>query len=235
MISHHDQILARAAAFLGVAVIVIAGIMMLIYPSVEGLPAGFRSPVLAFEFATSESDLAFMAGSDESARQIRREMNRGQLLDMVFPFAYGGLIFVLLLMLTSKGYLLPKIGIIFALAIIPADLWENQVMYAITKRLEEGLLAADLLPRLHKATWLKWWAIGLSAICLAAGYFQQKKILNGVISFFAGAGVAVAWIAGSNAVSVEIMALILMGVFGYFSTISIYWYKRGKKSGIIKR
>jgi hypothetical protein len=232
MISHHDQILARAAAFLGVAVIVIAGIMMLIYPSVEGLPAGFRSPVLAFEFATSESDLAFMAGSDENARQIRREMNRGQLLDMVFPFAYGGLILVLLLTLTRKGYLLPKIGIIFALAIIPADLWENQVMYAITKRLEEGLLAADLLPRLHKATWLKWWAIGLSAICLSVGYFQQKKYLNGFIGIMGGTGIAVAWITGGNAIFVEMMALLLLILFGYFSIISIYLYWVRKKRNI---
>ncbi|TVP99653.1 MAG: hypothetical protein EA359_16775 [Balneolaceae bacterium] len=233
MISHHDQMLTRAAAFLGVAVIVIAGIMMLIYPSVDDLPDGFRSPVLAFEFATTESDLAFMTGNDEETRQIRREMNRGQLVDMVFPFAYGGLIFVLLLALSRMGYLLPKIGIIFVLAIIPADLWENQVMYAITERLDEGLLAADLLPRLHVATWLKWWAIGLSAICLAVGYFQQKNFLNGVISFFAGAGVTAAWMSGSNAVFVEIMVLILTVFFGYFSILSIYQYWLMKKKGYI--
>ncbi len=229
MIDHYDQVLIRASAFLGTAVIILAAVMMLIYPKVEDLPDGFRTPVLAFEFATSENGLAFMAGTDETTRQIRREMKRGQYLDLVFPFAYGGLILVLLMTLSKKGLLFPKIGILFAIAVIPADLWENHVMFNILNRLDEGLLAADLLPQLHIATWVKWWMIGLSAICLSVGYFQQKNYLNGLIGLLAGAGVVAAWISGSNAFYVEGMVILLTMFFGYFAVIAIYNYWVSKR------
>ena len=234
MINRHDQILIRASAFLGMAIITLAGIMMFIYPKTGDLPEGYRSAVLAFEFATEEADLMFMTGTEENARQNRSDMNRGQNVDMLFPFAYGGLILFLLLNLTRMGLLVPKIGILFAIAIIPADLWENLVMFSITARLDEGLPAADLLPRLNVATWLKWWAISLAAFCLSVGYFQKKKILNGVISLLASGGIAIAWISGANPPVVEGMVLMLSVFFGYFSFLSIYRYWRWKKTGIVQ-
>ena len=42
MINRHDQILIRASAFLGMAIITLAGIMMFINPKTGDLPEGYR-------------------------------------------------------------------------------------------------------------------------------------------------------------------------------------------------
>lgn len=221
-----ERIILAATAFVGLATLSLALTMLFIYPSAAKLSDGFRTPIIAFEFAQSEADLAFLAGSSETAIRHRTDIDRGQHLDMVFPFAYGGLMALLLVGLARKGVRSAWVGACFALAIIPADIRENLVMFDITSALDRGQTSAHLLPTLWSATWIKWWCIAASAGFVAFGSFRRQSWFSGGLAAMAATAIVLTWTSNARPDIAEAMSLMVAGFFLFFTIQSVTAFKR---------
>ena len=230
-----ERIVLAATAFAGLATLVLALAMLFIYPSTATLSDGFRTPIIAFEFAKSEADLAFLAGSSETATRHRADIDRGQHLDMVFPLAYGGLMALLLVGLARKGVRSAWVGACFALAIIPSDIRENLVMFNITSALDRGQTSADLLPALWSATWIKWWCIAASTGFVAFGSFRRQAWVSGGLAAMAATAIVLTWASNARPDITEAMSLMVAGFFLYFAIQSMVACKRTGLSVTPKR
>jgi len=69
-----DRIIVLGAALCGIAMVVLSVWMLTRYPATADLTDGYRTPVLAFEFAQTPADLAFMTGDSDSAVRHRAAM-----------------------------------------------------------------------------------------------------------------------------------------------------------------
>ena len=153
----------------------ILGVVILFtFPLSADLSEGFRTPIIAFEFAQTEGDLSFLSGNSEINRLNREKMDAGHFWDMGFPFAYGGFLALMLLQIAIDGHRFAWLGVVFALSIVPFDINENLTLLQITKALENSDSIETLLLELHIATWLKWGAIGFCSARSQLG-LQQKK------------------------------------------------------------
>ena len=64
--------------------------LALVGPADVALDGGFRTPVIALELARTPADLAFVTGP--AAAGHRAQLWAGQRVDVLFPFAYAGLL-----------------------------------------------------------------------------------------------------------------------------------------------
>jgi len=208
------------SAILGIATLVLGIIMLFVFPHKAELAAGFRTPIIAFEFAKTDADLAFLSGDSQTSRQNRDMMDAGHSWDMVFPFAYAGFVSLLLLQGVVRGQYLLALAIPIAVLIIPFDIRENANLLAITKALGNAESIEVLLQELRVATWLKWGALGISIAALAAGSLLEKSYASALVSAIAALGVAMCWVSGAKPVIAETMSLALFLFFLYFSLTS---------------
>jgi len=217
MIKKVPEYILIGAAIFGLATIILAIIMLFTFPMSAELSEGFRSPIIAFEFAKTEADLAFLSGSSELSRLNRENMDAGHQWDMFFPFAYGGFIALMLLKLARGGRGFAWLGILFALLIIPFDLNENQTLLQITAALEHSNTVESLLQELHTATWLKWGAIGLSISVLSLGFFANKEYSSAALSTLTALSIAASWGTNAQPNITEAMSVILSLFFLIFA------------------
>jgi hypothetical protein len=202
---------ATAVAGLGTLVLAIA--LLLSFPTdapkTTPLPQGFWTPILALEFAKTEVDLAFLTGNGHGnpAESMRAEMKRGQKIDMVFPFAYAGLLALYLLRFARAGVKSAWIGLVIALAIIPADLGENLVIFDILSALDNQQTLSALLPALHSATWLKWWSICFAAGFVAFGAFRRQMWGIAVLGAVTAGTLALTAMTSTHPLVAEVMGL----------------------------
>jgi len=143
---------------------IVAGIMLSIFPSKADLPIGYKTPIIAFEFARSQEDVMYLMGDSQASDINRKQMRAGHRWDMVFPFAYGLYLVCLLVGFLLRGKKAAWIGIPVALACIPFDLWENIVLLSIVDAAETGAIKDTLFSVLHLVTWL---SISQKRFCLA--------------------------------------------------------------------
>ncbi len=108
------------------------------------LQDGFRTPILAFEFATRAEHLAFLQG--EAGAEMRAHMRHVQFLDWFFPLAYAGMAASFFLGMALRGNFLAVIGVGLALATIPADWQENAAMNAILDEFENPICNETNIP-----------------------------------------------------------------------------------------
>lgn len=177
-------------------------------------PAGFGTPVIAFEFAQSAQEVQSALGINlQEASQRVADMQTGTALDFPFILAYG--IFMMSFLgaarhQTGKGFYGIFIGLAFLAAI--SDSIEN-------------VFALKILSNIETAPGVEWMTIfvqakfvGLGLCGLAAGHFlisQPRSIrklegffcvMGGVLTLFAltnpsvfgtflGFGVTISWIA----------------------------------------
>ncbi len=212
----HKYAVIGSAAF-GIATIVLGIIMLFIFPSNADLSEGFRTPIIAFEFAKTDADLAFLSGDGETSRLNRKKMDAGHRWDMVFPFAYAGFVALLLLQSATRGQRRLGLAIPVALLIIPFDIWENTILIALTRALGNADSIDMLLVELHLATWLKWGALGISIAALAIGYIVERAYLSALLAVVAAMSVAACWISGSKPALTELMSAAIFLFFFYFS------------------
>ena len=123
------------SAIFGIATIIVGIVMLFVFPISADLSEGFRTPIIAFEFAKTEADLSFLSGSSELNRLNREKMDAGHIWDMGFPFAYGGFIALMLLQIAEGGHRFVWLGVLFAVSIIPFDINENLTLLQITEAL----------------------------------------------------------------------------------------------------
>jgi len=191
--------------------------MLFTFPISADLSEGFRTPIIAFEFAKTEADLSFLSGNGELNKLNREKMDAGHFWDMGFPFAYGGFIALMLLQIRKGGHRFIWLGILFAVSIIPFDINENFILLEITKALGNSASIEVLLLELHIATWLKWGALGACIAVLAAGFAVSKEYLSAVVSLLAALGIAVCWASSSESSTAEAMSTLIFLFFLVFS------------------
>jgi hypothetical protein len=205
------------SAILGIATIILGIIMLFVFPAKAELSEGFRTPIIAFEFAKTEADLAFLSGYLEPASSNREKMVAGHRWDMLFPFAYAGFIALMLLQAASKPHRWLGIAIPLALLIIPFDIRENIVLLEITEALNNSDSIGTLLQELHLATWLKWGAIGVSIGALSVGFVLIKDYLSALLSGITSLGIAACWVTGAQGSVAETMSAVTSLFFFYFT------------------
>lgn len=218
-----------SAALLGAATIALGVGMLFIFPWQANLSEGFRTPIIAFEFARSPGDVAFLTGGDAAAAANRAKMRAGHRWDTVFPFAYAGFIACLLLHLAARGHRWLWFAVPVALLIIPLDLRENAVLVAITDALEQGDPVERLLTELHIATWLKWGALGLSLAALAIALLADRAYLAAAVSAVAALGIAACWASDSAPRVAEAMSALTALFFLYLparTLVQAWRYRR---------
>jgi len=207
-----------SSAIFGLATIFLGTILLGIFPSTAELAEGFQTPVIAFEFAKTESDLSFLSGQSELSRSNREQMDAGHSgWDMFFPLAYGGFIALLLLRIKgqSRGFI--WLGVVFAVLIVPFDINENLTLLQITAALAGSAATEGLLLKLYLATWLKWGAIGASIAILAAGFAINRHYLSASVAALAAVGVATCWLFNSEPFLAEIMSKLILLFFVFFT------------------
>lgn len=212
-----ETLSTHGASLLGITTLLLAVIMLFTFPSRADLPDGFRTPIIAFEFARSEADLSYLAGTSSASQRNRQMMDAGHQWDMAFPFAYGGFIAMLLLHMQSRGHRISLLGIPLALAIIPFDIHENLVLLNITSALAAASPVTELLAQLHTATWLKWAALGASIAVLAICLFRAREFLFAVVAFAAALSVAACGALDSQPVAAEAMSAVISLFFLVFT------------------
>lgn len=205
-----------SAAF-GIATVILGLIMLFVFPSSAELSAGFRTPIIAFEFARTDADLAFLSGDSAMSRLNREKMDAGHRWDRVFPFAYAGFVALLLLQSVTRGQYWLALAIPIALLIIPFDLRENSILLAITHALGNSASTEVLLQELHVATWLKWGALGISIAALAVACIAEKARLAASLAAVSSLSIAVCRISESKPVIAEAMSAAIFLFFLYFS------------------
>jgi len=209
------------SAVFGVATIVLGIIMLFVFPSSAELTEGFRTPIIAFEFARSDADLAFLSGSGEPATSNRARMNAGHRWDMLFPFAYAGFVALLLLQFGLRGQRWLWLFIPLALLIIPFDIRENRILLAIIDALTRSTPTTPLLQELYVATWLKWGALGACIAALTIGYLGEKSYLSAALGACAAVAIAACRIADSKPQLTEVMSAAILVLFIAFSLRAI--------------
>ena len=183
--------------------------MTAVFPSQAPLPAGWHTPIIAFELARSPEDLAWLAGPE--AAELRAAMRAGHRVDAVFPLAYGALL--VCSCLTGPGRL-ARVGAVLGALAVPLDWLENAALGRITELLEVGDEAS--LGLLVPATWGKWGAIGAALALLGLAIRQEAPRTGwGLVALACTvplAGVTGAPVAGelmSVAVSVGFVVLVV--------------------------
>ena len=208
-----ERVWAWAVLAAGLLTIALAVVLQGIFPAEAELERGFRSPVLAFEFARSADDLAFLAGPGEGPREMRRAMDEGHRWDTIFPFAYGGMLLLLLLRHGLRGRVEGWVGTATACVTVIGDLTENQVLTSITAVLERGEPADALLPGLWTATWIKWGALGLTFAALALCRLRERRPVTAVATALPAVAVGLTYLTGAPATVAEIMAKAVAGTY----------------------
>lgn len=224
--SDNNNKIELATLIFGLLTLVVAGVMLFHFPLKADLADGFTTPIIAFEFAKTAADLNFLTGSEGSAVSNRAMMDAGHQWDMLFPFAYGGFIALLILKLitTEHKWLWPFL--LMAVLIIPFDINENLALLAITDVLAKGDDAGDLLAALHIATWLKWGAIAISVGGFALALLIDKRYLDAIVSWGAALSIGLYWVFNSHAQLAELMSVLLSIFFIWFLVVSWLEWRR---------
>jgi hypothetical protein len=152
------------SGILGLGAVVMTLLLSAVGPRpVDPLPAGFITPVLAFEFATTEDEVAalFAPVGQPAGDVVRIAMDGVNRLDFIYIALYGGCLLAFSLVcyrLTGQRVYLLAAGL--AVGIMAADVLENVQLLAITRELGARPID-DRLARLRLFTWLKWGGLAL--------------------------------------------------------------------------
>jgi hypothetical protein len=128
--------LFRAARAVGVALVVVAGILLALLPSAGGeLAAGLRTPIIALEFARSRAEVEALFGPPGSPlrMQLVRSFQLGTWVDFAFPLLYGSFLLLAgLAFARLKGRRSLAVSLLAPFASL-CDVLENFQVLAITR------------------------------------------------------------------------------------------------------
>ena len=200
----------------GLAVLTLSTILIMVNPSQAGqLPAGFSTPILAFEFASSPQEVLDLFGHQAGPNRetIVARIDLGNRIDFAYMLSYTAFLglFAWLCWRQSRQrwFWLP---LALAAVVLAADALENVQLLAITAQLATGGFEPEL-GRLQLFTWIKWG--GIAAIFLSLiPFMRQQGVFGKIISSLAvlNAGLALAALVHRSALN-EIYALSVALVF----------------------
>lgn len=213
----------RAAAWIGVGLVAVTVALLAALPKHAGeLPPGFRTPILAFEFARTHAEVEALFGAPGSARRaaLVRAMDLGNTIDFVFMAFYAAFLGCLALGvagLAGRSYAL--VAIVAPIAAI-ADCCENLQLFAITRALGGSYDAA--LSSLLLFTWIKWGGLALCLLRLSPWLLRQGSGIERVTGVLAASTGVLAILAAlrrglqtemfSVALSVTFLGLFIVAV-----------------------
>jgi len=150
----------------------------------SGAPEGYKSFIVAFEFARTPAEIQTLFSNLEP--QEIKNIDKANYIDFGFMLAYSlflGLMFKKAASVFKRRWLLW--GILLSVFIFLADFAENILLLNITKIYLSGSEIEILIPilkNLHLVTWLKW---GGLAVAFVLFFFGMKK--NTGLAKFTGA------------------------------------------------
>ena len=166
---------------LGVAAIAVGLSMAKLQP--KGAFNGFKSPILAFEFARTPADVTAIQRdfSAVSTQPFGATIDRANRVDMAFLTLYGLFLatFCLLFGRYRQQPVLGYIGAVLAIAAAGFDFLENQQMFAISARLQAGSYE-PFLQKLNLFTRLKWGLVPVLMLVLLPLLWQGGPVAKGL-------------------------------------------------------
>lgn len=178
-------------AILGVGVILVSFVLLRVNPATAGaLSPGFRTPIIALEFAESEAEIEALFGKDAAQRTaLMKAFDRGNWIDFGYMALYAGFLatFSLALRWVTKRpfFIIPAMlsGVIFL-----ADLLENVQLLGIMTRLNTGDYAAQLW-WLGIFTWLKWGMLAVVFLLFVPYFWRGSVWQKGVAATAVGTAI----------------------------------------------
>jgi len=133
---------------MGLALLVLTGVIFPLFPQEMAIPNGLDSPVIAFEFARTHADLVAVFGHIDDPLRAERilAMNQGNQVDMAYMVVYSSFIALFFYAAYLKNrQVIWLVFVATALLAGVADAVENSILFDITDNLElaSGL---NLLP-----------------------------------------------------------------------------------------
>jgi hypothetical protein len=154
--------------WLGIVTLLLAAAITVTLPLRMGpLPAGMRTPIIAFELARTPAEVEAMFGAPDSAarRAWAAAMDRANRIDFAFMVAYAAYIVAFSRALAALGSTAARASQPLAVLAVVFDALENMQLFTITARLGGDYIAA--LAALVWFTWLKWIALAVALACWA--------------------------------------------------------------------
>lgn len=168
----------KLIGFSGLPVIVMSFLLVMVFPShAPWMMDGFSTPILAFEFVQSPSEIRQMFGEPGSLDHLAMisAMDSGNRLDYLYMILYTLFLLsfcVACANLTGKKYYYSA-GVL-SLVILFADAMENIQLLTITAKM--ATLECDReLALLHGFTWIKWGGLALVFLILAPYFWSGSR------------------------------------------------------------
>lgn len=204
----------RVATWIGVALLVVTAVLLAVLPKhAAELPPGFRTPMLAFEFARTHAEIEALFGAPGSAERaaLVRSMDRGNAIDFLFMVVYSAFLASFALgvaQLAGRRYAL--VALVAPIAAM-ADCCENLQLFTITGHL--GGSYDDALSRLSAFTWTKWGGLAFSVAWISPFLLRGRGVqrLTGVLG--AGTGGLAVLAALSRGTMTEVFSAALSVTF----------------------
>lgn len=217
----------RTTGFIGLTVIVVSLILMNINPKeAPAMPEGFKTPILAFEFAKTNQEVIDLFGTDAETRaDLVRAFDLGNKVDFVYMVLYAAFLFCFArTAVTKSGHKLFYAGSLLAGIILLGDLLENVQLLGITAVIDSGNFDPQLA-LLPIFTWVKWGGLALYFLLLSPYFFTTDALfprIIGIASILAFALGGSAFLSRSvlneyYALSVALMFVLMIGYS--------FWYK----------
>ena len=214
------------ASLTGLLLIAISAWMMIVSRSASmyaiWLPHGFRTPILALEFASSNAEIAKMLES--FSPELIQSLRLSTQIDMLFLLVYNlFLIFVINSIYSITGLQQYKWLSLLPLLILLADAMENMQLFYALDGMEVNMHVLKI------STWVKW--IGLSIAFIAIGRFlittdrYYDRIL--ALSTFATLPIGI-WAMFSHSGVNEVFAMLFYLLFPM--TILYTWFSGIRKA-----
>lgn len=212
----------RIAARIGVGLLTVTVVLLAVLPKhAAELPVGFRTPILAFEFARTRGEIEALFGAQGSAGRatLVHAMDLGNTIDFVFMLFYSAFLGCFALGvagLAGRSYAL--VAILAPIAAI-ADFCENLQLFAITRAL--GGTYDDALSRLLVCTWVKWGGLALCLVWLSPWLLREGglervtgvlAVSTGVLAITAALSRGLATEAFSATLSVTFLGIFIVAV-----------------------
>ena len=173
--------------FLGLLVIGMSIVLIMVFPSrAPWMMDGFSTPIMAFEFVQSQSEVYRLFGLPDSPDQLSmtqsmiRAMDFGNKLDYIYMVLYASFLFFFSFVCAKNTVQkLYYAGSMMAFVILVSDIFENIQLLSITAKITSQDFAKEL-SLLHYFTWMKWGGITIVFLILAP-YFFKGRIYSKVI------------------------------------------------------
>jgi len=174
--------------FLGLLVIGMGSVLLMVFPSkAPWMMDGFFTPVIAFEFIQSQSEVYQLFGLPGSPDQLFmsqamiKAMDLGNRLDYIFMILYASFLFFFSFVCAKNtGQRHYYAACILSFIILVADIMENIQLLRITAKITHHDFGKELF-LLHWFTWIKWGGITIVFLILAP-YFFKGRIYSKLIA-----------------------------------------------------